>query len=251
MARIIAVANHKGGVGKTTTVAAVGSILASKGKSTLLIDLDAQANLTACFLKEEDPTRSIYHAMKGDEALPIVSIRENLDLVPSSLDMAGVELDMAGKYSREFILKKLLKPVAAKYDYILLDCPPSLGLVTVNAFVAATELFITLTAEALPTRGLTMLIDFLKMVQDGLNEEIKLTGVVITRWKRSNLSKGLEEQLRGMFGKAVFSTKIRENITVAEAPMYAKDVVTYAPNSNGAKDYTDLTEEILRQEENK
>lgn len=248
MTRIIAVANHKGGVGKTTTVASVGAILASKGKRTLLIDLDAQANLTSCYLTEE-PEQSIYNAMKGEIALPVTPIRENLDLVASSLDMAGVELDLSARYSREYILKKLLKPVVGSYDYILLDTPPSLGLVTVNAFVAATELFIPLTAEALPTRGLQRLLDILKMVQDGLNENIRLSGVIITRWESSNITKGIEQQLRENFGASVFKTKIRKNVAIVEAQLYSKDIVSYAPSSNGAKDYEALTEEILAQEE--
>lgn len=247
MTRIIAVANHKGGVGKTTTVASVGAILASKGKRTLLIDLDAQANLTSCYLTEE-PEQSIYNAMKGEIALPVTPIRENLDLVASSLDMAGVELDLSARYSREYILKKLLKPVVGSYDYVLLDTPPSLGLVTVNAFVAATELFIPLTAEALPTRGLQRLLDILKMVQDGLNENIRLSGVIITRWESSNITKGIEQQLRETFGASVFKTKIRKNIAIVEAQLYSKDIVSYAPSSNGAKDYEALTEEILAQE---
>ena len=151
MSRIIAIANHKGGVGKTTSVGSIGSILSEMGKRTLLIDLDAQANLTTSFLTEE-PEETIYNALRGETALPVIPLRENLSIVASTLDMAGVELDLSSRISREYILHKLLKPIAGKYDYILLDCPPSLGLVTINAFVAARELFIPLTAEALPSR---------------------------------------------------------------------------------------------------
>lgn len=249
MARIIAIANHKGGVGKTTSVSSIGSILASMGKRTLLIDLDAQSNLTASFLTEE-PDQTIYNALKGEIALPVIQIRENLSLVASTLDMAGVELDLSSRISREYILRKLLKPVAEQYDYILLDCPPSLGLVTINALVAARELFIPLTAEALPSRGLAKLTNILQMVRENLNEDITLSGVIITRWESTNLSKMVEAQLRQTFGNTIYQTKIRKNVAIAEAPLYAKDVVSYAPDSNGAKDYTALTEEILAQEEN-
>lgn len=249
MARIIAIANHKGGVGKTTSVGSIGSILASMGKRTLLVDLDAQANLTASFLTEE-PDQTIYNALKGEIALPVIQIRENLSLVASTLDMAGVELDFSSRISREYILRKLLKPVAEQYDYILLDCPPSLGLVTINALVAARELFIPLTAEALPSRGLAKLTNILQMVRENLNEDITLSGVIITRWESTNLSKMVEAQLRHTFGDTIYKTKIRKNVAIAEAPLYAKDVVSYAPDSNGAKDYTALTEEILAQEEN-
>ena len=250
MARIIAIANHKGGVGKTTSVAAIGSLLAARGKRTLLIDLDAQANLTASFVMEE-PEETIYNALRGEMALPVIPLRENLSLVASTLDMAGVELDLSSRYSREYILQKLIKPVAEDYDYILLDCPPSLGLVTINAFVTARELFIPLTAEALPSRGLAKLTNILQMVRENLNEDITLSGVIITRWESTNLSKMVEAQLRETFGDTIYQTRIRKNVAIAEAPLYAKDVVTYAPESNGAKDYRALTEEILAQEKNK
>lgn len=249
MSRIIAIANHKGGVGKTTSVGSIGSILSEMGKRTLLIDLDAQANLTTSFLTEE-PEETIYNALRGEKALPVIPLRENLSIVASTLDMAGVELDLSSRMSREFILHKLIKPVAEKYDYILLDCPPSLGLVTINALVAARELFIPLTAEALPSRGLAKLTNIVRMVQENLNEAITLNGVIITRWEGTNLSKMVEAQLRETFGDTIFKTKIRKNVAIAEAPLYAKDVVTYAPDSNGARDYRALTEEILAQEEN-
>lgn len=245
MNRVIAIANHKGGVGKTTSVASIGAILASKGKRTLLIDLDAQANLTSSFIPEE-PEETIYNALKGETALPIRNLRENLDIVCSSLEMAGVELEISSRMSREFILQELIEPIRDNYDYILLDCPPSLGLITLNALVAATDLYIPLTAEALPSRGLKMILDIIQMVRKRLNPSIALSGVIITRWKNSNLSKMVEEQLRGNFGEALFETKIRENVSVAEAPLFSKDIVSHAPNSNGAKDYQSLTEEIVR-----
>ena len=247
MSRIIAIANHKGGVGKTTSVASIGAILANKGYKTLLIDLDAQANLTGSFLKAE-PEETIYNALRGETELPTITIKPNLSIVASCLDMAGVELDLSSRISREYILHKLLKPIAGKYDYILLDCPPSLGLVTINALVAAKELFIPLTAEALPSRGLAKLTNIVQMVRENLNEGITLSGVIITRWEGTNLSKMVEGQLRELFGDTIFKTKIRKNVSIAEAPLYAMDVVSYSPDSNGARDYTSLTEEILAQE---
>lgn len=250
MSKIIAIANHKGGVGKTTSVASVGAILASMGKSTLLIDLDAQANLTSSFLAEApDVDQTIYAALKGYTSLPVKNLRSNLDIICSSLDMAGVELELSSRMSRETILKDLLEPIQDKYEYILLDCPPSLGLITLNALVAATDLYISLTAEALPSRGLTMLLDILEMVKKRLNPSIDLSGVIITRWKNSNLSKMVEEQLRSSFGEIVFNTKIRENISVAEAPLFSKDIISHAPCSNGAKDYQSLTREIVERAE--
>ena len=247
MSRIIAIANHKGGVGKTSSVAAIGAILASKGKNVLLIDLDAQANLTGSFLREE-PEETIYNALRGEISLPVIPLRENLSIVASCLDMAGVELDLSSRYSREYILHKLIKPIAEAYDYILLDCPPSLGLVTINALVAASELFIPLTAEALPSRGLVKLTNIVQMVRENLNESLTLSGVILTRFENTKLSRMVEEQLRATFGDIIFKTKIRKNVSIAEAPLYAKDVTSYAPESNGATDYASLTDEILAQE---
>ena len=241
MSRIIAVANHKGGVGKTTSVASIGAALSINNK-VLMIDLDAQANLTTSFLQEEQEA-TIYGAIKGNP-LPIVNVKENLDILPSSLEMAGIELEISGRMQREYILKDLIEPIADKYDYILLDCPPSLGLVTINAFVAAHELFIPLTAEALPSKGLAMLLDILTMVQKRLNKEIKLTGVIITRYEKSKLSQMVEESLRANFGEVIFKTRIRKNVSIAEAPLYSQSVLAYAPQSNGAQDYISLTQEI-------
>ena len=247
MGRIIAIANHKGGVGKTSSVAAIGAILASKGKNVLLIDLDAQANLTGSFLREE-PEETIYNALRGEISLPVIPLRENLSIVASCLDMAGVELDLSSRYSREYILHKLIKPIAEAYDYILLDCPPSLGLVTINALVAASELFIPLTAEALPSRGLVRLTNVVQMVRENLNEALTLSGVIITRFENTKLSRMVEEQLRATFGDIIFKTNIRKNVSIAEAPLYSQDITSYAPDSNGARDYASLTDEILAQE---
>lgn len=242
--RIIAIANHKGGVGKTTSVMNIGAALAQRGKRVLLVDLDAQANLTTSMLGEE-PQISIYNAIVNDEALPIHHIADNIHLVPSSLDMAGAELEISARMSREYLLKDLLEPVADNYDYVLLDCSPSLGIITLNALTACTDLFIPLTAEALPSKGLTKLLDIVDNVKKRLNRHIRLSGVIITRYERSKLSQMVEEMLRDKFGSVVFNTKIRKNIAIAEAPLYTQDVLTYAKDSNGAKDYQDLADEII------
>jgi chromosome partitioning protein len=242
--RIIAIANHKGGVGKTTSVMNIGAALAQRGKKVLLVDLDAQANLTTSMLGEE-PQISIYNAIVNDEALPIHHIADNIHLVPSSLDMAGAELEISARMSREYLLKDLLEPVADNYDYVLLDCSPSLGIITLNALTACTDLFIPLTAEALPSKGLTKLLDIVDNVKKRINRHIRLSGVIITRYERSKLSQMVEEMLREKFGSVVFTTKIRKNIAIAEAPLYTQDVISYAKDSNGAKDYQDLADEII------
>ena len=224
--RIISVANHKGGVGKTTTVASVGSILASKGKTVLMIDLDAQANLSSSLLKGE-PDETIYPALLGKCDLPVIPIGESLFLVPASLQLAMADLELASTMARERILEGLLEKVKDKFDYILIDCPPSLGLLTLNAFTASTDIIIPLVAEVLPFKGLTMINNFIKMVN-----------------RRLNSIKGVEKQLRDSLGDIVFKTKIRKNVSLAEAPYEAKDIVSYAPKSNGAQDYISFTNEL-------
>ena len=244
MGKVIAVANHKGGVGKTTSVANLGAALSLMGKRVLLIDLDAQQNLTFFFLKDEAEV-SVYDALTGKAALPILHVKENLDLTPSSIDLARAELDLNARIAREAILKNLLADVAGKYDYILLDCPPSLGIVTYNALVAASDLFITLTAEALPYKGLTMLEEVVGEIRQTINPSLEISGVFITRYNNRNLNNIVAEQIAERYGSKVFHTKIRENIAVAEAPLSQMDIFAYAPESNGAKDYRALAEEVV------
>ena len=247
MARIIAIANHKGGVGKTTSVANIGAALARKGRKTLVVDLDAQQNLTFFFLRGEAEV-SVYDALKGEEPLPVLRIKDNLFLTPSSIDLARAELDLSGRMAREWILKGLLADIDKDFDYILLDCPPSLGVLTYNALVAANELFITLTAEALPYKGLTMLEDVVREIKV-FNKGLSISGVFITRYNNRNLNNMVVEQIRERYGSSVFDTMIRENIALAEAPLEGKDIFEYAPESNGAKDYESLTNEIIKRYE--
>ena len=234
--RIIAVANHKGGVGKTTTTSSLGSILASKGYKVLLVDLDAQANLTTSLTSSSDGA-TIYEAMTGKvETLPIVILHEHLHLVPASLTLAMADVELSSAIARERILSDLLVKSKAvqSYDFILFDCPPSLGLMTLNAFTASTDILIPLVAEVLPFKGLTMINDFIKMVHTRLNPQAHVSGILITRWEASNLSRGIENNLRQALGDTVFCTKIRKNVRLAEAPLENANIVDYDPRSNGA-----------------
>ncbi len=247
----IAIGNQKGGVGKTTSTACIGAALALQGRRVLLIDLDAQQNLTFTLTQNEDPETSIYDTLVKDQSLPIVPIRENLDLVPASLDLARAEIDMATMMAREGILKSYLDEQKEKYDYILMDCSPSLGIVTTNALVAADELYIPLTVEALPLKGLTMLDDIVREVKRRVNPMLELGGVFFTRFNNRKLNREVISMVEKRYGEKVFQTKIRENISIAEMPLSGQTIFEYEPKSNGAADYQALVDEIISREENR
>lgn len=242
--KIISIANHKGGVGKTTTVACIGAGLAKKGYKVLLIDLDAQANLTSSLMRDE-PEISIYDTIVNDKPLNIINVKENLDIIPASLDLATAEIELSSSMDREYILVEQLEQIKNNYNYIIIDCPPSLGLLTINALVASTDLYIPMSAEVLPTKGMNSLIKSIEMVKRRANKNLVLSGIIFTRWHGRKLNKALEEQLRIQFGNIIFNTKIRENITIAEAPLMAVDLFTYNSHCNGAKDYISLVDEII------
>lgn len=242
--KIISIANHKGGVGKTTTVACIGAGLAKKGYKVLLIDLDAQANLTSSLMRDE-PEISIYDTIVNDKPLNIINVKENLDIIPASLDLATAEIELSSSMDREYILVEQLEQIKNNYNYIIIDCPPSLGLLTINALVASTDLYIPMSAEVLPTKGMNSLIKSIEMVKRRANKNLELSGIIFTRWHGRKLNKALEEQLRIQFGNIIFNTKIRENITIAEAPLMAVDLFTYNSHCNGAKDYMSLVNEII------
>lgn len=247
-ARIIATVNFKGGVAKSSTVASLGSILARKGFKVLVVDLDAQANLTTCLSASEEERPTIYDALTGKiDGLPIINISEGLALVPSSLNLAMVDVELSTAIAREHLLYDLLEKswVKETYDFVLLDCPPSLGLMTLNAITACTDVIIPLVAEALPLKGMTTITNYVDMVRRKLNPNAHITGILITKWLNSNLTKNLESQLRETLGDLVYTTKIRHNVRIAEAPLQSRNIVDYAPESNGAKDYTAFAEEFL------
>lgn len=247
MAIKIAISNHKGGVGKTTSTANIGAGLAKMKKKVLLIDLDAQANLSHCLgFGVTDPERTMYGALRGEYQLEPYELKKNLDLVPSCLDLAGIELEIGGKIGRERILLKLLQNVENNYDYILMDCPPSLGLITVNAFTAADKVYIPLQAQFLALHGLDKLIEVMKMVKEDLNSDVSIDGVFLTQFdKRKILNKDIEESVRNHFKEKVFNTIIRDNVALAEAPSKAQDIFDYSPQSPGAADYMNLVLEII------
>lgn len=247
--RVVAFANQKGGVGKTTTTQNVGCALALKGKKVLLVDLDAQGSLTAsCGLEPEELPANLYHVLDGSakvaEVKSTVKGFTNLDLLPAGMSLAQADLSFAGKMGRENILKKVMRQVAG-YDYVFLDCPPNLGLVTINALVAAHEVIIPVQAEFHALRGLELLQNTVSMVKEELNPELKIVGILVTLFdKRKSLNRDVFNELRRAFPSLIFNVKIRDAVSIAEAPSFGEGIITYRPESFGAEDYKRLAEEI-------
>ena len=247
MTKIISFANHKGGVGKTCSVVNLGAGLSKHGKHVLLIDLDPQANLSLS-LGITTPIKTIYGVLIGSYPLAeaIVPTTKNLDLVPSTLDLSGAELELASETGRELILKDFLDPVKNRYDFILIDCPPSLGLLTLNALTASDEVMIPLQAEFLATQGLAKLNGVIDKVKAKLNKKLKIGGVFLTQYdNRKILNRDVAKTVEAFFEDKVFKTKIRDNIALGEAPSSGQDIFRYNPKSTGALDYLALTKEIL------
>ncbi len=245
MTRIIAISNHKGGVGKTTSCINIGAGLEKEGKKVLLIDLDPQANLTQS-LGVDDPQTTIYEALKGETKLKPLQVHEQLYIIPSTLDLSGAELELSTEAGREFILKELLEAIDNTFDFILIDCPPSLGLLTINALTAANEVLIPLQAHYLPLRGLTKIIEVIDKVQKRLNRSLQIGGVFITHYdRRKILNRDVAEAITSNFDGKVYETKIRDNISLAEAPTAGIDIFRYNEKSHGAEDFRNLCNEIL------
>jgi chromosome partitioning protein len=247
MNKVIAIAQHKGGVGKTTTTVNVGAALAMKGYKVLLIDLDAQANLTDSLGINNQGATIVNALTSGEPFLEATHVYGNLYAIPSSLDLAGVEVLLLNSYARELILKNVIDQLRKEYDYILIDCPPSLGLLTVNALSAADEVIIPLQAQYLAVKGLKSLLDIIAMIKKQLNKKLIIGGVLITQYdSRKILNRDIGETIRADFKAEVFNTKIRDNVAIAEAPTAQQDIFKYAPTSNGAQDYNALADEIIK-----
>ncbi|MDI7274954.1 MAG: AAA family ATPase [Anaerolineae bacterium] len=250
MVEVYAVANQKGGVGKTTTAVNVGAYLAASGKKVLLVDVDPQGNATSSlgFDKNALP-RSIYDVLIDD--VPLIQVvnltrRLGLDLVPASPELAGAEVEMVSFISREFRLRKALAPVRDRYDYVLIDCPPSLGLLTINALTAADEVLIPVQCEFLPLEGLSQLQHTINLVRDNLNQRLAVRGVVLTMYDtRTNLAQQVVDEVRKYYGVRVFSTIIPRNVRLSEAPSYGEPIIDYAPGSSGGLAYRSLANEII------
>lgn len=249
--RIIAFINQKGGVSKTTGVVNIGYALHAMDRKVLLIDMDPQAHLTYSLgIESHELENSTYTLLKGDSPVSDVIVhRKGVDILPASLELSGAEIELSGMPGREVLLKEALGSLSSDYDYILIDCPPSLGLLTLNALTAATEVFIPLLPEFLALRGVRKLMEVIEIVRKRLNPVLRITGVLISRYdSRKILHKEIVDKVRGVFGNAVFGTYLRENIAIAEAPSYGETIFEYKPTSKGAIDYQNLCLEIIKQE---
>ena len=244
MGKIIAISNHKGGVGKTTSTLNIGAALQRMGKKVLLIDLDPQANLTQS-LGLMDHTPTIYEALRGEAQLDPIEVLPGLDVVTSTLDLSGAEVELSSEPGKDYILKELLEPLRNRYSYILIDSPPSLGLLTMNALAAAQEVYIPLQAHYLALQGMSKLQEIVEKVRKRLNKGLRIGGVFVTQYdQRKVLNRNVAETIREHFPAETFRTAIRDNIALAEAPTQGLDVFRYAPKSTGAADYQALAKEI-------
>ncbi|HFM9158240.1 TPA: ParA family protein [Enterococcus faecium] len=254
MAQIISVANQKGCVGKTTTTVNLGACLASLGKKVLLVDMDAQGNATSGVgIRKPDVTRDIYDVLVNelpiDEAT-LITEHENLSIVPATLQLAGAEIELTSMMARESRLKGSLAEVSSQYDYILIDCPPSLGHLTINSFTASDSILIPVQCEYYALEGLSQLLNTVRLVQKHFNPELEIEGVLLTMYDaRTNLGNEVVEEVRKYFREKVYETIIPRNIRLSEAPSHGKPIIDYDPRSRGAEVYQALAKEVVSREE--
>src|ERR1700733_7902279 len=251
---VISIAIQKGGSGKTTTALNLGAALSQQGKRVLLIDSDPQANLSQSLGIEDEPRFNLYSELKkeilhegGRLSDAIVSTSAGIDVIPASIDLAIVELEMAGLMGREYLISDLLKPLVDSYDYIFIDCPHSISLLTVNALVASDYVMLPLPGEFLPLKGVYGFMRQFDLIRKKLNPRLELMGMVMTKYdERKQMNVGVRKQLEEKFKDKVFTTVIRTNIQLAKAQEAGKDIFRYDRSSNGAKDYKQLAAELMK-----
>ena len=250
MGKVIALCNQKGGVGKTTTAINLASYLALSGKKVLLIDIDPQGNATSGLgINKHDIKHSVYHVLIDDVDPRLIMINtqvNNLSLFPSNLNLTGAEVELVGTLGREHRLKKALAGLVNEFDFILIDCPPSLGLLTINALSAANSVLIPIQCEYYALEGLSQLVNTVNLVRENINPSLEVEGVLLTMADyRTNLTNEVINEVKKFFGDKVYATVIPRNIRLAEAPGFGKPIVMYDKNSIAAKKYEDFTNELL------
>jgi len=253
LSRIIAIANQKGGVGKTTTAINLAAALAVAEHRTLLVDVDPQSNATRGLgVTAQDDRPSLYDVLLNDtparSAVMATDLRY-LGLLPADRDLIGAELELAGEEGREYRLREAIRPLEADYEYILLDCPPALGLLTVNALCAARGVMVPVQCEYLALEGLTELMETLRRVREGLNRDLALEGILLTMYDdRTNLARQVVSEVRQFFGDSVFEVIVPRNVRLGEAPSFGKPIILYDIKSKGAEAYLSLAREIMAHE---
>lgn len=253
MGKIIAVANQKGGVGKTTTAITLSAILAKKGKKVMLIDADPQGNATSGVGIEKEMEKSVYELLVEDTKIEEVlqnSKIKNLKVCPSNINLAGAEVELVSMMSREQRLKEKLEEIKNDFDYIIIDCPPSLGLITLNAFTAANSVLIPIQCEYYALEGLGQLINTINLVKKHLNKNLEIEGALLTMYDiRTNLSNQVVKEVKKYFGDKVYKTVIPRNVKLSEAPSYGMPITVYDPKSKGAKNYEKFAKELIKNNE--
>ena len=250
MGKVISVANQKGGVGKTTTTVNLGTILAKKGKKVLLIDADPQGNATSGLGVEKEVEVSTYDILVNDSTLEEAiqdTIIKHFKVCPANMNLAGAEVELVSMMSREQRLKEKLEPVKDRFDYILIDCPPSLGLITLNSFTASDSVLIPVQCEYFALEGLGQLLNTINLVKKHLNKNIAIEGALLTMYDiRTNLSNQVVKEVKKYFENKVYKTVIPRNVRLSEAPSYGMPITEYDPRSKGAKSYIKFTKEFLK-----